>query len=64
MTAPIPFPPAILTDSSGNRWVYAGMTDLGPAYAPQQATMPLPEAKLADMPWADAVLISEAMEGE
>jgi hypothetical protein len=68
MTSPVIAPPAILTDQHGLRWVFSGMTDLGPAYLPQQTPLPMIAAQPAHapMPWetVTASVITCAGEGE
>lgn len=54
MTAPVIAPPPVLTDSHGLRWVFSGMTDIGPAYMPEQLPLVAPHpAQLAREEWKD-----------
>ena len=65
MTSPVIAPPAILTDSHGNRWVYAGMSDIGPAYQPQQTPLPMIAAQPAHVAgeWANVTAQSAPDDG-
>jgi hypothetical protein len=61
MTAPVLAPPPVLTDSHGLRWIYAGMTDLGPAYQPEQLPLVAPHpAQLAQDSWAEVRVCGES----
>jgi hypothetical protein len=61
MTTPVIAPPAILTDQHGLRWVFSGMTDLGPAYLPQQTPLPMIAATPQHAPaeWANVTVSGE-----
>jgi hypothetical protein len=65
MTTQVLAPPPVLYDAHGNVWVFSGMSELGPAYLPQQTPLPMIAAQPAPapLPWYD-VTVTSSGEGE